>query len=349
MVTWTDNDPRETYIANSGIRAVNAARKHANTYGNPNWALSQPTSFYLDKNNLSKIKPTLAAMKGNQNFYTTDQNESRNMYQMLMNAIKGGGGAQMIDTSNLPTGARRYGRTLFQDPAKRQGFIGDLMTMATMGKNPAAVRAPLINYFPQFGQAGKDFYAKEFPWSNAFSGIMNTATNFIPGSTALKAMLPKKKRKVIPRTLLNATEGIVPLLKPYRPIEDESINDGLNIFDIYLENSQIPPQFNIQKLRDEGREGKFNLEDNIPSAIEEDITNDIVIKQKPPFPEDDTFDVELDGDALVEESFNKQYSFINENPDLTPYEWVMTMMDETGGTMDEIIQNGILQGIIIEN
>ncbi len=35
MVTWTDNDPRETYIANSGIRAVNAARKHSNTYGNP--------------------------------------------------------------------------------------------------------------------------------------------------------------------------------------------------------------------------------------------------------------------------------------------------------------------------
>ena len=129
--------------------------------------------------------------------------------------------------------------------------------------------------------------------------------------------------------------------------------DGLNIFDVYLENSQIPPQFNIQKLRDEGREGKFNLEDNIPTDVEEvlddDIVNDIVIKQKPPFPEDNTFDVELDGDELVEESFNNKYSFINENPDLTPYEWVMTMMDETGGTMEEIIQNGILQGIIIEN
>ena len=48
-------------------------------------------------------------------------------------------------------------------------------------------------------------------------------------------------------------------------------------------------------------------------------------------------------------SFNNKYSFINENPDLTPYEWVMTMIDETGGTMEEIIQNGILNGIIIEN
>ena len=122
-------------------------------------------------------------------------------------------------------------------------------------------------------------------------------------------------------------------------------------------NSQIPPQFNIQKLRDEGRAGKFNVEDNIPSVIDEDITDNIVIKEKPDRDEEviisedsfiepeDSFIESLD----EEESFNDQYSFINENPDLTPYEWVMTMVDETGSTMDEVIQNGIFNGILIEN
>ena len=127
--------------------------------------------------------------------------------------------------------------------------------------------------------------------------------------------------------------------------------DDFNIFDIYLENSKIPqkpePYFGRGELSEDFDYGQFQT---IPEEVlDNDIVNDVVIKQKPPFPEDDTFDVELDGDELVEESFNKQYSFINENPDLTPYEWVMTMIDETGGTMEEIIQNGILQGIIIEN
>ena len=49
------------------------------------------------------------------------------------------------------------------------------------------------------------------------------------------------------------------------------------------------------------------------------------------------------------EALEKLNNLQNENPDLTPYEWVMTMIDETGGTMEEVIQNGILNGIIIEN
>ena len=127
--------------------------------------------------------------------------------------------------------------------------------------------------------------------------------------------------------------------------------DDFNIFDIYLENSKIPqkpePYFGRGELPEDFYYGQFQT---IPEEVlDDDIVNDVVIKQKPPFPEDNTFDLEIDGDEFLEESFNNKYSFINENPDLTPYEWVMTMIDETGGTMEEIIQNGILNGIIIEN
>ena len=127
--------------------------------------------------------------------------------------------------------------------------------------------------------------------------------------------------------------------------------DDFDIFDIYLENSKIPkkpkPYFGRGELPEDFYYGQFQT---IPEEVlDDDIVNDVVIKQKPPFPEDNTFDLEIDGDEFLEESFNNKYSFINENPDLTPYEWVMTMIDETGGTMEEIIQNGILNGIIIEN
>ena len=212
VLAFTNEDNnREKYIANQGIRAVNAARDFSNTYGNKSWAMSQPKEFYLNRDNLSKIKDTLV----NTPAVTTNQNETRNMYQMLMNQIRGGGGAQLIDTSGLPAGAKRYGRTLFQDPSKRQGFFGDLKSMFLNKPNPAAVRAPTVNYFGNFGQEGKDFYKKEFPIANFMQNAMSTAGNFIPYANLLKKALPKKKRKLIDRTLLPVS-GIVPLLPEYQ-------------------------------------------------------------------------------------------------------------------------------------
>jgi len=211
VLAFTNEDNnREKYIANQGIRAVNAARDFSNTYGNKSWAMSQPKEFYLNRDNLSKIKDTLV----NTPAVTTDQNETRNMYQMLMNQIRGGGGAQMIDTSGLPAGARRYGRTLFTDPSKSQGFFGDVKSLFT-GKNKAAMRAPTVNYFGNFGQEGKDFYKKEFPIANFMQNAMSTAGNFIPYANMIKKVLPKKKRKLIDRTLLPVS-GIVPLLPEYQ-------------------------------------------------------------------------------------------------------------------------------------
>lgn len=315
----------------------------------PQWAMSRPTDWYQNRDNLSLIKDTLVRQPA----VTTDQNESRNMYQMLMNQIKGGGGAQLLDTSGLPAGARRIGRTLFTDPAKSQGFFGDVQSLFT-GKNKAAVRAPVYNVFGNFGQKGKDWYKKEFPGTSAFSGIMSAAENVIPYASWLKRLLPKRKKEIIPRD-----PRFLPANNPWGPawelLEDEIENDNFNMFDIYLENSQIPTQFDIQKLRDEGRSGFINPEDLIPTDVEEvlddEITDniDVEIKEKPPFPGDDTFDSEIDGDEFVEEIFNNKYSFVNENPDLTPYEWIMKMVDHTGSTMDEIIQNGIFDGVLIEN
>ena len=234
-------DRREAYIANQGIRAVNAARERQNTFGNANFAMSQPKEFYLNRDNLSKIKDTLVNIPA----VTTDQNESRNMYQMMMNSIKGGDGAQMINTSGLPAGARRTGRTLFTDPSKSQGFFGDVKSLFT-GKNRAAVRAPEVNYFPNFGQEGKDFYKKEFPIASGLDSLMKLGQRFIPGANALRAVLPKRKRKLIDRTLL-PMNGIVPLLPEKQLSEfEESIEstagDGITT-DRILDMATRSPEF----------------------------------------------------------------------------------------------------------
>ena len=234
-------DRREAYIANQGIRAVNAARERQNTFGNANFALSQPKEFYLNRDNLSKIKDTLVNIPA----VTTDQNETRNMYQMMMNAIKGGGGAQMINTSGLPAGARRIGRTLFTDPSKSQGFFGDAKSLFT-GKNRAAVRAPEVNYFPNFGQEGKDFYKKEFPIASGLDSLMKLGERLVPGANAFRAILPKRKRKLIDRTLL-PVNGIVPLL-PEKSLSEfeESIEstagDGITT-DRILDMATRSPEF----------------------------------------------------------------------------------------------------------
>ena len=204
------DDRRQAYQANQQRAAVNAAREFDATFGNPEYVMSQPAEFYTNRDNLSKIKPTLVAMQGNKDFYTTDQNESRNMYQMLMNKMKGGQGAEMIDTRGLPAGARRIGRTLFQDPSKSAGFRADLRNMLgdltfqnkrlspeNRTSNPAAVRVNTYNPFPKAG-FGKEFYKKEFPIASAFSNAMGKIEN-LPTLQLIKSFLPQRNRPVLER------------------------------------------------------------------------------------------------------------------------------------------------------
>ena len=191
------DDRRQAYQANQQRAAVNAAREFDATFGNPEYVMSQPAEFYTNRDNLAKIKPTLVAMQGNKDFYTTDQNESRNMYQMLMNKMKGGQGAEMIDTRGLPAGARRIGRTLFQDPSKSAGFLGDMSSMFLRTPNPAAIRVNTYNPFPKAG-FGKEFYEKEFPMASAFSNAMERIEN-LPTLQLIKSFLPQRNRPVLER------------------------------------------------------------------------------------------------------------------------------------------------------
>jgi hypothetical protein len=140
-----------------------------------------------------KIQKTLASVKGvleRTPAVTTDQNESRNMYQMLMNQMKGGDkGARLIDTRGLPAGAYRTGRTLFTDPAKSQGFLRDVGSLFT-GKNQAAVRAPEYNPFPKAG-FGEQYYKDTFGKFD-FSGLMEGIAKIAPYTGTLSKFYQKE-------------------------------------------------------------------------------------------------------------------------------------------------------------
>ena len=189
----------------------------------PQWAMSRPTDWYQNRDNLSLVKDTLVRQPA----VTTDQNESRNMYQMLMNQIRGGGGAQLLDTSGIPAGAKRIGRTLFTDPAKSQGFLRDVGSLFT-GKNQSAVRAPVHNVFGNFGQKGKDFYKKEFPIESGLNTLMEKAGSMMPYASWLSKLLPKREKEIIPRNPMFSPENNSWGL-PWELLEEnvtETVDDG---------------------------------------------------------------------------------------------------------------------------
>jgi hypothetical protein len=275
MVTFTaDDDRRQSYAANQARRAVNAARQRKATVGNVDWAMSRPADWYQDRENLASIKDTLANQQGNRDFWTTDQDESRNMYQMLMNQMKGGDrGARLIDTRGLPAGARRTGRTLFTDPAKSQGFLGDVGSLFT-GKNKAAVRAQEYNPFPKAG-FGKDWYRDQFPIESGLGSFMEAAENFIPGATWAKQFLPKRNRVPLDRDLSWVPEGVGAYDElPMMEFEDEvdEVSD-LDLLAPYVENSQLgiseSPYYGRGELSEDFDYSQF------PSGVDEDITENL--------------------------------------------------------------------------
>ena len=208
----------------------------------PQWAMSRPEKWYTQSydtgkskiRNIDLIKDTLVRQPA----VTTDQDESRNMYQMLMNQMKGGDrGARLIDTSGLPAGARRIGRTLFTDPAKSQGFFGDVESLFT-GRNKAAVRAKEYNPFPKAG-FGADWYKKQFPIASGLGSLMEAAENFMPGLGMAKRMLSKE------RTPLERDPSFLPennMAPFWELLEDEVIGETpLGAVDKDAEWSMIHP------------------------------------------------------------------------------------------------------------
>jgi len=210
MVTFTDRDDRRSaHLRNRAIQNANAVRERRATLENPDWLMSRPADWYTELDTQGEPSNWRAAKNVLQHrpAVTTDMNEQRNMFQMLANQAKGGDrGARLIDTRDLPAGARRTGRTMFQDPSRAQGFLGDVGSLFS-GNNRAAVYADEYNPFPKAG-FGKDWYRDQFPIASGLGSFMEAAENFIPGATWAKQFLPKSKRLPLERDLSWVPEGV---------------------------------------------------------------------------------------------------------------------------------------------
>jgi len=136
----------------------------------------------LDRNTLGYLKNNLA----NIGAFTTDPNEQRNVYQLLINKMFQGDDDQMRGALPLNqgdfAGLRRTGPTSFVDPSKSQGFLGDLFSLYT-GENKAAVNASDfpgggIAELPEFGQAGLDFTKEQGfkDYGRIIEGLITAAT-----------------------------------------------------------------------------------------------------------------------------------------------------------------------------
>ena len=241
MVTFTDSDDRRsTHLRNKAIQNANAVRERRATVENPQWAMSRPADWYQDRGNLASIKDTLVNQQGNRDFWTTDQGESRNAYQMLMNQMKGGDrGARMMDLRGLPAATQadpnryRRGRTMFQDPSKSQGFFGDVGSLLS-GKNKAAVYADEYNPFPKAG-FGADWYKDQFPIASGLGSFMEAAENFIPGATWAKQFLPKSNRVPLDRDLSWVPEGV----GEYDKIPEIPFMEDMDIEDLSYEPETV--------------------------------------------------------------------------------------------------------------
>ena len=186
-------DRRDRWIAGQGRRNVEDARRKA-AANTAEVLMSQSAKWFKDRENLSRAKNVLQHIPA----VTTDQNEKRNMYQMLMNQMKGGDrGARLIDTSGLPSIVQenldkyRRGRRMFQDPSKAQGLLGDIGSLFS-GNNRAAVYADEYNPFPMAG-FGADWYKDKFKFASGLGSLMEAAENFIPYIGTAKRMLSKER------------------------------------------------------------------------------------------------------------------------------------------------------------
>ena len=240
MVTFTDRDDRRSaHLRNRAIQNANAVRERRATLENPDWLMSRPADWYTELDTQGEPSNWRAAKNVLQHrpAVTTDMNEQRNMFQMLANQAKGGDrGARLIDTRGLPAGARRTGRTMFQDPSRAQGFLGDVGSLFS-GNNRAAVYADEYNPFPKAG-FGKDWYRDQFPIASGLGSFMEAAENFIPGATWAKQFLPKSKRLPLERDLSWVPEGLGEYDKMEFEDEIDEVSD-LDLFEPFLENAPI--------------------------------------------------------------------------------------------------------------
>lgn len=116
----------------------------------------------LDRDVLNYIKAPLTGIGA----FTTDVDEGRNVYQLLINKMFQGDreqmpGAQPLTQSDV-AGMRRLGRNLFRDPNVDVSFAENLKSLLPFVTNPGVVDirdtpGGGIANLPEFGQAGLDF------------------------------------------------------------------------------------------------------------------------------------------------------------------------------------------------
>ncbi len=162
----------------------------------------------LNPNVLGYIKDPLVSLGA----FTTDPNEERNVYQLLMNKMFQGdqpqmSGAQPLNISDV-LGLNRIGRTLFTDPNKTN-FFGDLKGLFT-GNNPAVIDILTdtvgggIAELPEFGQAGLDF-TKEQGFKDYGGGLNALVKAFTPAKYLDFILNPAKDALSMGGDLTSAT------------------------------------------------------------------------------------------------------------------------------------------------
>jgi len=176
----------------------------------------------LDPNLLGYIKDPLVGVGA----FTTDPNEQRNVYQLLINKMFQGDdermrGALPLTFKNVNPEAvdrlRRIGPTNFVDPNLSQGFFGDVKSLFT-GDNEAAVNLSDIPgggiaTLPNFGQAGLDFTKEQGfrDYGKIIEGLITAAT-------------PLKYGKMLGEKTMGGLGDLYNSLYPGRAEEEENLN-----------------------------------------------------------------------------------------------------------------------------
>lgn len=196
------------------INALNEANQNQGTGG----------QGILNRDILNYIKEPLVGLGA----FTTDPNEQRNVYQLLVNKMFQGDndrmrGALPLNQSDF-AGLRRTGPTSFVDPSKSQGFLGDLFSLYT-GENKAAVNASDfpgggIAELPNFGQAGLDF-TKEQGFRNYGKIIEDLIT----------AATPLKYGKMLAGEAMGGLGDLYDSLYPNRRDEEEELDTLIDSID----------------------------------------------------------------------------------------------------------------------
>ena len=123
---------------------------------------NRSTFGLLDRDVLNYIKAPLTGIGA----FTTDPNEARNVYQLLINKMFQGDREQMRGAQPLAqgdvAGMTRLGRNLFRDPNVNVSFGENLKSLLPFVTNPGVVDirdmpGGGIATLPEFGQQGLDF------------------------------------------------------------------------------------------------------------------------------------------------------------------------------------------------